>query len=257
MSLLSVSYCSGDVCQFCLSPFLNLWSPLLFFYPSLCLTLHPSFFNLCFYIFVSLFFCFLHCVPFLFDLSSSIFSIIVPYFPPQLLLFSSSSAFFISFPPLSVCPPLSFPPLLPLVSWFLLALSRQQLLSPPSSRSFCSLWWSGRSIGRGARSSAVAQDPSLSPGHVRLISGLSGLVLGGGKRAARGVWVVDARCSVGGARVEGALLLCGTVFFKQCITFLNIFPEKSNWLLVERRHFIVWILFMQNVQPHLLSACSG
>ncbi|XP_010777560.1 filamin-B-like [Notothenia coriiceps] len=82
------------------------------------------------------------------------------------------------------------------LSWFLLALSRQQLLSPPSSRSFCSLWWSGRSSGRGARSSAVAQDPSLSPGHVRLISGLSGLVLGGGKRAARGVWVVDARCSL-------------------------------------------------------------
>ncbi|KAJ4940293.1 hypothetical protein JOQ06_026602 [Pogonophryne albipinna] len=58
------------------------------------------------------------------------------------------------------------------------------------------------SITRRQKAASVSSDPNLSPGHVRLISGLSGLVLGGGKRAARGVWVVDARCSVGGARVE-------------------------------------------------------
>ncbi|XP_069025647.1 filamin-B isoform X3 [Embiotoca jacksoni] len=84
------------------------------------------------------------------------------------------------------------------VSWFLLVLSRQLLLSHTSSRSYCSLWWSG---GLGRRS-AVPQDRSLSPGRVRLISGLSGLVLSGGARAARGVWVVDAQCSGGGAKVE-------------------------------------------------------
>uniref|UniRef100_A0A8C4EIE9 Filamin B n=1 Tax=Dicentrarchus labrax TaxID=13489 RepID=A0A8C4EIE9_DICLA len=60
------------------------------------------------------------------------------------------------------------------VSWFLLVLSRQ-FLSQTSSRSYCSLWWSGRSRCRGTRSSAVALDQSLSPGRVRLISGLSGL----------------------------------------------------------------------------------
>uniref|UniRef100_A0A8C4EKZ8 Filamin B n=1 Tax=Dicentrarchus labrax TaxID=13489 RepID=A0A8C4EKZ8_DICLA len=67
------------------------------------------------------------------------------------------------------------------VSWFLLVLSRQ-FLSQTSSRSYCSLWWSGRSRCRGTRSSAVALDQSLSPGRVRLISGLSGLVLAGGSR---------------------------------------------------------------------------
>lgn len=100
-------------------------------------------------------------------------------------------------PPLPVNPPLSP------ASWFLLILSGQ-LLSHTSSRSYCSLWWSGRSKGYGTQCSAVAQDQSLSPGRVRLISGLSGLVLAGGSRVARGVWIVDARCSVGGAGVEGA-----------------------------------------------------
>ncbi|KAG7226662.1 hypothetical protein INR49_001832 [Caranx melampygus] len=87
------------------------------------------------------------------------------------------------------------------VSWFLLVLSRQ-LISHTSSRSYCSLWWSGRSSSRGARLSAAASDQSLSPGRVRLISGLSGLVLTSGAKPVRDVWVVDARCSVGGAGVE-------------------------------------------------------
>lgn len=129
----------------------------------------------------------------------------------SLFLFS----FFLSSSPLSsvpvtncsslLLPPLCpRPPSLPPVSWFLLALSRH-LLSPTSSRSYCSLWWSGRSSGCRTRSAAVAQDQSFSPGHVRLISGLSGLVLARGTRAVRGVWVVDACCPEGGARVEGAL----------------------------------------------------
>ncbi|KAI3369718.1 hypothetical protein L3Q82_024560 [Scortum barcoo] len=87
------------------------------------------------------------------------------------------------------------------VSWFLLVLSRQ-LVSHTCCRSYCSLWLSGRSGGHRTHFSTVARDQSLSPGRVRLISGLSGLVLAGGARAARGVWVVDARCSVGSVGVE-------------------------------------------------------
>ncbi len=128
----------------------------------------------------------------LFILSFSLFSTL----PSVSFFTSSSSSLFL----LSMCPPSSFPP----VSWFLLVLSRQ-LVSHNPSRSYCSLWLSGRSSGHRTISSAVAQDQSLSPGRVRLISGLSGLVLAGRARAARGVWVVDARCSVGGAGVEGAL----------------------------------------------------
>lgn len=152
----------------------------------------------------NLFFCLYSC----FFLSSQS-SVSSPFsFIPQLLFIFSSSAFcpclrsFLSSSSshfLSLCPPPLSPPLPPPVTWFLLILSRQ-LLSHTSSRSYCSIWWSGR----GSRSSSVAQDQRTSPGHVRLISGLSGLVLTGGSRAARGVWVVDARCSVGGARVEGA-----------------------------------------------------
>ncbi|TMS19569.1 Filamin-B [Larimichthys crocea] len=85
------------------------------------------------------------------------------------------------------------------VSWFLLILSRQFLSHTSSRSSYCSLWWSGRSRCRGTRSSAVAQDQSLSPGRVRLISGLSGLVLAAGSRAARGV---GGHWSAGGAGLE-------------------------------------------------------
>lgn len=104
---------------------------------------------------------------------------------------------------LSTITPSSFPPL-PSVSWFLLVLS-PQLLSHTTFRSYCSLWWSGRSGARRVSSSAVIQDQRLSPGHVRLISGLSGLMLTGAARASRGIWVVNTRSSVGNARVEGAL----------------------------------------------------
>ncbi|MEQ2167261.1 hypothetical protein GOODEAATRI_002284 [Goodea atripinnis] len=86
-------------------------------------------------------------------------------------------------------------------SWFLLVLSQQHL----SRSSFCShisLWWCGRSRGRVGCSSAAAQDQSFSPSRVRLISGLSGLVLPG---ATRGVWVIDAFRPAGSAGMEGAL----------------------------------------------------
>lgn len=166
--------------------------------------------HLAFFFFAHLFLIFFFCLYSCFFLSSQS-SVSSPFsFIPQLLFIFSSSAFcpclrsFLSSSSssshfLSLCPPPLSPPLPPPVTWFLLILSRQ-LLSHTSFRSYCSIWWSGR----GSRSSSVAQDQRTSPGHVRLISGLSGLVLTGGSRAARGVWVVDARCSVGGARVEGA-----------------------------------------------------
>lgn len=138
---------------------------------------------------------------------------LVAFCPNQLPLFlpffsfSSFSALYSSSITLFYLFSVSRPPLfsaLPPVSWFLLVLSRQ-LLSHTSFRSYCSLWWSGRSSGPRAPSSAALHNQSLSPRRVRLISGLSGVVLAGGTRAARGVWVVDARRSVGTSRVEGAL----------------------------------------------------
>lgn len=55
------------------------------------------------------------------------------------------------------------------------------------------------------QSSAATRNQNLSPGCVRLVSGLSGLVLAGGARAVKGVWVVDAPYLGRSARVEGAL----------------------------------------------------
>uniref|UniRef100_A0A3P8P935 Calponin-homology (CH) domain-containing protein n=1 Tax=Astatotilapia calliptera TaxID=8154 RepID=A0A3P8P935_ASTCA len=86
-------------------------------------------------------------------------------------------------------------------TWFLLVLSRQ-LLSHTTYRSYCSLWWSGRSSVPMTQSSATTRNQNLSPGCVRLVSGLSGLVLAGGARAVRGVWVVDAPYLGRSARVE-------------------------------------------------------
>lgn len=126
----------------------------------------------------------------------------VLFSPPQLLLISSSCIVPFSYP-CTPLPPVSSPlhHLFPPVSWFLLVLSRQ-LLSRTTSRSYCSLWWSGRSM---TPPSAASQDQSPSPGRVRLISGLSGLVLAGRGRAARGVWVVDACCLGHSAGAEGGL----------------------------------------------------
>lgn len=113
-------------------------------------------------------------------------------------LFNESPFFLLScLPPFSsfpfhclffVSPPLSFHPPRPPVTWFLL-ISSQQSLSNASFRSYCSLWWSGSSRGCWPLPSAVAQDQSLSPGRVRLISGWCSQEDGG----IRGVFcVVDA-----------------------------------------------------------------
>lgn len=98
------------------------------------------------------------------------------------------------------------PPVLlvsPSVSWFLLVLSQQLF----SHTSFCSLWLPGGSRCGPAGSRGASQ--SCSPGRVRLISGLSGLVLTGGARTARGVWVADAPDSGGRVGAEGALVKVG------------------------------------------------
>uniref|UniRef100_G3NI02 Filamin B n=1 Tax=Gasterosteus aculeatus TaxID=69293 RepID=G3NI02_GASAC len=112
---------------------------------------------------------------------------------------------------------------IPAGSWFLLVLSRQ-LLSRASFRSCCSLRWSGRPVGRRLCSAAVAGDRSLSPGRVRLVSGLSGVVLAGGSRAARGVWVVEAQevtaevTSPSGARQPAELVAAGNDTY--CVRFV-------------------------------------
>lgn len=132
-----------------------------------------------------LFFCLNSFFPYFYSRSTRFFPF--PSVFPQRLFFSPPVPPFVS--SFLVSPP---------ASWFLLVVSRQHL-SRPLFRSSCSLWWSGRS-GRGA-----ALDRSASPRWLRLISGLSGLVLAGGASAARGVWVVDSLGSAGRAGVEGAL----------------------------------------------------
>lgn len=93
-----------------------------------------------------------------------------PFFLLSCLLpfssFLSHCLFFVS-------PPLSFDPPRPPVTWLLL-ISSQQSLFNASFRSYFSLWWSGSSRGCWSLPSAVAQDQSLSPGRVRLITGLFG-----------------------------------------------------------------------------------
>lgn len=148
-------------------------------------------------------------------LSAFYLSSIFYFFSSLLSIMSLLLLSFSSFPPLLPCSLLlplnpfpssvcSLPHLFPPVSWFLLVLS-QQLLSHTTYRSYCSLWWSGRSSVPMTQSSAATRNQNLSPGCVRLVSGLSGLVLAGGARAVRGVWVVDAPYLGRSARVEGAL----------------------------------------------------
>lgn len=148
-------------------------------------------------------------------LSAFYLSSISYFFSSLLSIMSLLLLSFSSFPPLLPCSLLlplnpfpssvcSLPHLFPPVSWFLLVLSRQ-LLSHTTYRSYCSLWWSGRSSVPMTQSSAATRNQNLSPGCVRLVSGLSGLVLAGGARAVRGVWVVDAPYLGRSARVEGAL----------------------------------------------------
>lgn len=148
-------------------------------------------------------------------LSAFCLSSIFYFFSSLLSIMSLLLLSFSSFPPLLPCSLLlplnpfpssvcSLPHLFPPVSWFLLVLSRQ-LLSHTTYRSYCSLWWSGRSSVPMTQSSAATRNQNLSPGCVRLVSGLSGLVLAGGARAVRGVWVVDAPYLGRSARVEGAL----------------------------------------------------